>query len=335
MVARLFKKTLPTVLVLSILGIQSAQGQATKLIVAYSSAAATFCPGYIAKREGLFSKYNLDVEMVLMQGPSTYMPALASGNIQVMYGGGTAISRAIGTGGFDLVVLATETRYVPMRLMVNAAIRNPLDLRGKKLGVGRAGLDEYASILYIEKIGLVPGKDVQLVYMAGGIPNRASAMKQGLVDGVAVNPPNEYELEKAGYRELANFLDFKMPYAGVPQTVSRVFRDRNRKVVEDYITAIVEGMQIFRTNREIAYKVIAESTRQKDPIILERTYDSYLKQYDAIGGLPFPWQAGIESMITGFHERFNPQGIKNRDARPYLDPSFVQKAAERLRLDRK
>jgi ABC-type nitrate/sulfonate/bicarbonate transport system substrate-binding protein len=139
--------------------------------------------------------------------------------------------------------------------------------------------------------------------MAGGIPNRASAMKQGLVDGVAVNPPNEYELEKAGYRELANFLDFKMPYAGVPQTVSRVFRDRNRKVVEDYITAIVEGMQIFRTNREIAYKVIAESTRQKDPIILERTYDSYLKQYDAINGLPFPWQAGIESMITGFHER--------------------------------
>ena len=63
--------------------------------------AATFCPGWIAKREGIFAKYNLDVEMVLMQGPSTYMPALASGNIQVMYGGGTAISRAIGTGSFD------------------------------------------------------------------------------------------------------------------------------------------------------------------------------------------------------------------------------------------
>jgi hypothetical protein len=50
--------------------------------------------------------------------------------------------------------------------------------------------------------------------------------------------------------------------------------------------------------------------------------------------LPFPWQSGIEGMITGFHERFNPQGIKNRDARPYLDPSFVQKAAERLKLDK-
>jgi hypothetical protein len=106
-------------------------------------------------------------------------------------------------------------------------------------------------------------------------------------------------------------------------------------VVEDYITAIVEAMQLFRANREIGYKAIVEATRQKDPVILERTYDSYLKQYDAIGGLPFPWQSGIEGMITGFHERFNPQGIKNRDAKPYLDSSFVQRAAERLKLEKK
>ena len=332
---RTFISALLALLIFSLTMRGSAGAQTTKLVVAYSSAAATFSPGWIAKREGLFAKHNLDVEMVLMQGPSTYMPALASGNVQVMYGGGTAISRAIGTGGFDLVVVATETRYVPMRLMVVPSIRSAQELKGKKLGVGRAGLDEYAALLYLDRVGLVPGKDVQIVYMAGGIPNRATAMKQGLVEGVVVNPPNEYELEKAGYYELANFLDFKMPYAGVPQTVLKSFRDRNRRVVEDYIGAIVEGMQLFRAHREIGYRAIAESTRQHDPVILARTYDSYSKQYDAIGGLPYPWQAGIEGMITGFHERFNPQGIKNRDAKPYLDPSFVQRAAERLKLDKK
>jgi ABC-type nitrate/sulfonate/bicarbonate transport system substrate-binding protein len=313
----------------------AADAQVTKLIVAYASPAATFCPGWIAKREGLFAKYNLDVEMVLMQGASTYMPALASGNIQVLYGGGTAVSRAIATGGFDLAVIATETRYVPLRMMVNASIQTAADLKGKKIGAGRAGLDEYATILYLEKLGLAPGRDVQIVYLAGGVPSRAAAMKQGLIDGVAVNPPNEYDLEKAGFRELANFLDFKMPYAGVPHTVSKTFRDRNRKAVEDYMTAVIEGMQIFRTNKETAYKAIFELTRQKDPALLERTYDSYAKQYDAIGGVPVPWEAGIESMITGFHERFNPQGIKNHDPKPFLDPSFVQKAVERLKLGKK
>ena len=318
-----------------LLKLAAAYGETTKLIVAYASPAATFCPGWIAKREGIFAKYDLDIEMVLMQGASTYMPALASGNIQVLYGGGTAVSRAIATGGFDLAVIATETRYVPLRMMVNASIQTAADLKGKKLGAGRAGLDEYATILYLEKLGFTPGKDVQIVYLGGGVPSRAAAMKQGLIDGVAVNPPNEYDLEKAGFRELANFLDFKMPYAGVPQTVSKSFRDRNRKTVEDYITAVVEGMQIFRTNKEKAYKAIFELTRQKDPALLERTYDSYAKQYDAIGGIPVPWEAGIESMITGFHERFNPQGIKNHDPKPFLDPSFVQKAVERLKLGKK
>lgn len=319
----------------SIVESQFVHAQTTNLIVAYASPAATFCPGWIAKREGIFARYGLEVEMVLMQGASVYMPALASGNIQILYGGGTAVSRAIATGGFDPIVIATETRYVPLRLMVNPSVQVPADLKGKKIGAGRAGLDEYATILYLEKLGLTPNKDVQLVYLAGGVPSRAAAMKQGLIDGVAVNPPNEYDLEKAGFRELANFLDFKMPYAGVPHTVSRTFRDKNRKVMEDYMTAVIEGMQIFRTNREKAYKAIFELTRQKDSVLLERTYDSYMKQYDAIGGVPVPWQAGIESMITGFHERFNPQGIKNRDAKPFLDPSFVQKAVERLKLGKK
>lgn len=320
---------------LLVAGIDSGQAQQTKLIVAYASPAATFCPGWIAKRDGIFAKYGLDVEMVLMQGASAYMPALANGNIQFLYGGGTAVSRAIATGGFDLVVIATETRYVPLRMMVNAAIQTPAQLKGKKIGAGQAGLDEYATILYLEKLGLTPGKDVQIVYLAGGVPSRVAAMKQGLIDGVAVNPPNEYELEKAGYRELANFLDFKMPYAGVPQTVSRPFRDKNRKVVEDYMTAQIEGMQIFRTNKEKAFRAIYDLTRQKEPALLERTYESYMKQYDAIGGVPMPWEAGIESMITGFHERFNPQGIKNRDAKPFLDSSFVQRAVERLKLVKK
>ena len=315
--------------------LDSANGQATKLVMAYASPAATFCPGWIARREGVFAKYNLDVDMVLMQGASTYMAALATGNIQVLYGGGTAVSRAIATGGFDLAVIATETRYIPLRLMVVPSIRSPADLKGKKLGVGRAGLDEYATLLYLEKLKLTPGKDVELVYLTGGVPSRAAAMKQGLIHGVAVNPPNEYELEKAGYHEFANFLDFKMPYAGVPHTVSRTFRDKNRGIVEDYMTAMVEGMKIFRANKQAAFKAITDLTRQNDPALLERTYDSYVKQYDAIGGIPLPWEFGIESMITGFHERFNPQGIKNREAKAFVDPTFVQKATERLKLSGK
>lgn len=312
-----------------------ALAQPTKLNVAYTSTTTNFSIAWVAKLEGLFRKHNLDVELILMQGPSTYLPALLSGNIQVLYGGGTAVSRAIATADPNIVVIGSETRYVPLRMMVTPSIKSAVDLKGKKLGVGRAGLDEYATLFYLEKNHLIPNKDVTLVYTQGGIMARTARMKQGLYDGMAIPPPNEIELEKQGYRELAYFFDLRMSYAGIPYTVTREFRDKNPRVLADFMSAITEAIQLYRKNKEVGYRSIVQITRQNDPLLLEKTYRANLQQYDAIGGLPFPWQEGIESMINGFHARFTPAVVKNRDAKPYLDPSFVQQAVHRLGLAKK
>lgn len=312
-----------------------AGAQPTKLNVAYTSTTTNFSIAWVAKLEGLFRKHNLDVELILMQGPSTYLPALLSGNVHVLYGGGTAVSRAIATADPNVIVIGSETRYVPLRMMVTPNIKTAADLKGKRLGVGRAGLDEYATLFYLERNNLVPNKDVALVYTQGGIMARAAQMKQGLYDGMAIPPPNEIELEKQGFRELAYFFDLRMSYAGIPYTVTREFRDKNPRVLTDFMTAITEAIQLYRKNKEVGYRSIVQITRQNDPTVLEKTYRANLQQYDAIGGLPFPWQEGIESMINGFHARFTPALVKNRDARPYLDPTFVQRAVERLGLAKK
>jgi len=312
-----------------------AKAQLTKLNVAYTSTTTNFSIAWVAKLEGIFRKHNLDVELILMQGPSTYLPALLSGNIHVLYGGGTTVSRAIATADPNIVVIGSETRYVPLRLMVAPTIKSAADLKGKKLGVGRAGLDEYATLYYLEKNNLLPNKDVALIYATGGILARAAQMKQGLYDGMAIPPPNEIELEKQGFRELAYFFDLRMSYAGIPYTVTREFRDKNQRVLTDFMTAITEAIQLYRRNKEVGYRSIVQITRQNDPTVLEKTYRANLQQYDAIGGLPFPWQDGIESMINGFHARFTPALVKNRDARPYLDPTFVQRAVDRLGLAKK
>jgi len=196
-------------------------------------------------------------------------------------------------------------------------------------------LDEYATLFYLEKNNLVPNKDVTLVYTTGGIMARVAQMKQGLYDAMAIPPPNEIELDKQGFRELAYFFDLRMSYAGIPYTVVREFRDKNQRVLTDFMTAITEAIQLYRKNKEVGYRSIAQITRQNDPTVLEKTYRANLQQYDAIQGLPFPWQEGIESMINGFHARFTPALVKNRDARPYLDPSFVQRAVDRLGLAKK
>ena len=78
--------------ILSVLFPLAARGQVTKLNVAYASTTTNFSIAWLAKLEGIFRKHDLDVELILMQGPSTYLPALLSNNIQVLYGGGTAVS---------------------------------------------------------------------------------------------------------------------------------------------------------------------------------------------------------------------------------------------------
>jgi hypothetical protein len=96
-------------------------------------------------------------------------------------------------------------------------------------------------------------------------------------------------------------------------------------VLEEYSAAHVAGMHWFRSSKQLGFKAIVELTRQKDPVILERTYDRYFKLYEAIDGLPLPWQAGFDSMITGFHERFSPHGTKNRGALSSLDAPSCRK----------
>ena len=58
MVARLMIAALTPFFILSFAAPHCARAQVTKLVVAYASPAATFSPGWIAKREGLFAKYN-------------------------------------------------------------------------------------------------------------------------------------------------------------------------------------------------------------------------------------------------------------------------------------
>src|SRR5258706_13001122 len=141
--------------ILSFLFPVRARAQLTKLNLAYASTRTNFPIAGLDKLEGIFRKYNLDVELILMQGPSTYLPALLSNNIQVLYGGGTAVSRTIAAADAPIVVIGTETRYVPQRLMVAPSIKTEAELKGKKIGVSRAGLDEYATLYLLEKNNLV------------------------------------------------------------------------------------------------------------------------------------------------------------------------------------
>ena len=62
------------------------------------------------------------------------------------------------------------------------------------------------------------------------------------------------------------------------------FRDKNQRVLTDFMTAITEAIQVYRKNKDAGYRSIIQITRQNDPVLLEKTYKANLQQYDAIQG---------------------------------------------------
>jgi len=71
---------------------------AEKLRVAFSVVGVASSPSWIAVEKGLWSKYGLDVELILLSGGTRSVPALVSGNVQVLIGSDIGVIQAIAQG---------------------------------------------------------------------------------------------------------------------------------------------------------------------------------------------------------------------------------------------
>src|SRR5262245_60523211 len=59
----------------------AAERASTKIIIAYSSISGNMAPLWITHEKGLFRKYGLDVQIVLVEGGSRAAQSLASGEV--------------------------------------------------------------------------------------------------------------------------------------------------------------------------------------------------------------------------------------------------------------
>src|SRR5688572_2298471 len=110
---------------------------ATRLRVAWVSATAGYLPLHAARELGFFQKRGLDVELVFTSGPQSVQAVLAR-ELDVSYADGGAIVRANLAGG-DTIMLGATSTTLTMKLIVDPTVRRPDELRGKRLGITRAG----------------------------------------------------------------------------------------------------------------------------------------------------------------------------------------------------
>src|ERR1051325_889818 len=94
------------------------------------SSATTQLPIWAAKEGGMFSKYGLEVEVILMRGGPLNTLAIVSGQMQLSSAGAESVVAAR-TEGADLVMLACPIDTDPVYLIARPEIKNPLELKNK------------------------------------------------------------------------------------------------------------------------------------------------------------------------------------------------------------
>src|SRR5499426_4849247 len=84
---------------------------------------AEFAPVWAARDKGLLKKYNLDTEVIAMQGGTQLVQAMIGGSLDFAVMGGAYLTGTV--KGADLVMVATHMDKFPYPLIVNPAIKRP------------------------------------------------------------------------------------------------------------------------------------------------------------------------------------------------------------------
>jgi len=294
-----------------------------KLTIGWSAISGSQAPFWITKEAGLFEKNGLDVTMIYIDGGSKATQALLSGDVPIVQVGGNAPIVARLRGG-DVTMIAGLTNVLAYSLVVASEIKKPEDLKGKNLSVSRFGSNsDYATRKILLKWGLRPDIDVAVLQIPGGQPVRLAAVQSRQVHGMVAQPPVTNLARKFGLNILAEPEDFGGAYPTTPIASRVSFIKEKRDTVRKFMKALVEGIHVYKTQKDFSKKVIAKYVKVNDAEVLEDSYQFFVR---LVPVKPYPTIEGIKEALAELGEK----DPKARAARPedFADMSFLRELDE-------
>ncbi|HEY7065440.1 MAG TPA: ABC transporter substrate-binding protein [Chloroflexota bacterium] len=289
------------------------------LKTAYTTVNASLAPVWLAVESGAFAEQGLDAELSFVGPGPPILGSLTSQETPIVAAGGNQMIDAALQGG-DYVLLGAASSRVPIAVLVVPALREPADLRGKTLGVSSFGAISHVGLrVALAHWGFEEGHDVYVV-RSGGTAETIAAMQNGAIDGGAFGPPQSFGAREMGFRELIDVatLNYEIPSNAIVST--RGYVAQQPAIAEAYLKAIMRGIQVYRTNKELAVDAIVRYGRMEDRALAEQTWAYYRDHFRDDLSIT---TAQVENVLKTLAED-HPAA---RDARPeqFTDQSFVER----------
>ena len=271
---------------------------------------------FMAQQEGLFKKNGLDVELVHIPSSSRGIQTILAGEIAFSFMDGANEVQA-DIKGANIALVAGATNRQVFSLMARPEIKKIGDLRGKKIGITRIGSSTHTSALFaLGTAGLKPS-DYQILPLME-VPNILTALMAGQVDAGVVSPPTNSRARKAGLNELMNLAKEGPEYVSVGVGTSRSYINANEDIVRRVVRSYAEGVYLFKTNKEMALKMIQNQLKVKDVDIQEDTYNQF-RQY--LEYPPYVSRKAMEAVIADVAEK--EPAAKSAKPDDFIDMRFV------------
>jgi ABC-type nitrate/sulfonate/bicarbonate transport system substrate-binding protein len=298
----------------ALFGISHAQ-ELKRIRIGYPSLSFRQSNVWVAKEQGLFKKYGLEVEPIFLRGGQLATLALAAGDPPIV-NIGTVVQANL--TGYNLVLVAAVENNYDQILFARPGITKLEQLKGKRFGIsGFGAATHYATIILMRHMNFDP-KDLTLL-PSGPDAERIAAMAAGKIDASLFTSSAAAPARKAGFFELLQIADLGVEVQGNGFATSRDYVKSNRDVVKNALRGFVEAIYYIYANKKEAQRVFAKYMRTNDPEILEESYQGYVKM---IPKKPYPTLKGIQFMLDMLAEKM-PQA-KNAKPEQFVDLSFLQ-----------
>ena len=271
---------------------------------------------YVMKEAKLYEKHGLDAEVITMNGSGISSKALISGGIDIAPIATPTVINA-NLAGADMQILGHTLPGVVHALMVKPEIKRVEDLKGKKVAVSSLGsLTDFLVRYIARKKGLNPDRDVTLI-QTGGDADRIIALSSGVVEGAALSHPAYGKAQKLGFPMLWDSAK-EVNYPWIEITTRRAIIKSNRDMVMNYMKAHLEGIAVFKRDRDLGKRVIKKTLRVDDEDLVNESYEIFSKAFIPT---PYPNLAGMKTSYE-YVAASRPDVWKHKPEE-FADSSFV------------
>jgi NitT/TauT family transport system substrate-binding protein len=245
--------------------------------------------GAVSYIKEIAPKCGIKVEEKVFAKGLDVMQAIIAGELDV----GTTASEAAISGrasGAPIYVVAGFAKG-GARLVArpDLNIKTVKDLKGKKVGVTRGGIQEVLMMAELQKAGLsvdsAPGKDVQLIYLS--YPDLNAALLGKNIDAMMQSEPQSSQAINKNFGvEVIKPYDTPIGEPVRTMVMTEKFYKEKRPLAEKFMRCFVEATKTFIDNKAVAEKYVREVVFKG-----QITTDDF---NDAIGNSPYSYDISPE-----------------------------------------